>query len=538
MSISPEKTGNRNYILAKEAKDEKVAFKYYNAAKEEFLAKKDSLMAGKALVNMAIIMSNQGDYYGSQLVSIEANKILSPKDTSNLKTLSSNYNCLAIVSENLKQYDKSIEYYEKAIKITNDTIDKLAYLNNIGHAYLEKKEYSKALNIFKNILKSDQSQINKIDYARVLNNYARVNYLISKNYNPIPLYEKSYEIRKEENDLSGLNYVLASFVEFYQDKNIEKARMYNRERYSITKQMRNPDDQLEVLQKLTIQNPNDYVKYFNRFTFLNDSIKLARNSAKDQFALIRFETEESKAQNLKLQKDISENKYQIIKQRILTYGISVSSLVLGIFGIVWYKKRKQRMLLESENRLQEQQIRTSKKVHDKVANKVYHVMSEVENSEMNKLVLLDKLETIYHISRDISYEENDSVFKDNFSAHLSQMLKSYASDVIKIPIVGNEESLWVGVEEISRAEIFYILQELMTNMKKHSRANRVLISFEQENNTIKILYSDNGVGIQAYSPKNGLKNTESRINSIGGTINFDTKTEKGLKITLSFPVKN
>jgi len=75
-------------------------------------------------------------------------------------------------------------------------------------------------------------------------------------------------------------------------------------------------------------------------------------------------------------------------------------------------------------------------------------------------------------------------------------------------------------------------------MKKHSKADKVLLDFSRENDLITIVYSDNGVGISEFSPKNGVQNTESRINSIGGTINFDTKTENGLKITLSFPAKN
>lgn len=77
----------------------------------------------------------------------------------------------------------------------------------------------------------------------------------------------------------------------------------------------------------------------------------------------------------------------------------------------------------------------------------------------------------------------------------------------------------------------------MTNMKKHSKADKVLVDFSRENDLINIVYSDNGIGISEFSPKNGVQNTESRINSIGGTINFDTKTENGLKITLSFPQK-
>jgi tetratricopeptide (TPR) repeat protein len=165
----PDENKYSNYYkLAKSSENEKVAFKYYNYAKNDFLNRKDSLMAGKSLINMAIIMSNQGDYYGSLQTSIEANKILLPKNSISKEVLASNYNCMAIVSENLKQYGKSIEYYEKAVEFTSDTITKLAYLNNIGNSYLLNKDYSRALKYFNLVLNNPTSKINKIDYARVM----------------------------------------------------------------------------------------------------------------------------------------------------------------------------------------------------------------------------------------------------------------------------------------------------------------------------------------------------------------------------------
>ena len=370
-----------------------------------------------------------------------------------------------------------------------------------------------------------------------MDDYGYTYYLINKNYDPIPLYKESYNIRKQENDLSGQNYVLASFVEYYHNKDINKTRMYSNERYKVTKQMKNPDDQLEVLQNLIIQNPHDYLKYFNEFSSLNDSLKLARNSAKDQFALIRFETEESKAQNLKLQKDNTEKKYQIIKQQIFNYSISILSLIAGISGIIWYKKRKQRLLLESENKLKEQQLKTSKKVHDVVANGIYQVMTKIENqNDFNKEQALDELEFVYEKSRDISYENTDS-HDEKFNEKISKLVASFKNDEINTFTVGNQEETWENVTKSTQTEIYQIIRELLVNMKKHSEANNVVFKFEKINNLINISYADNGIGISdELIFKNGLSNTVSRIENINGKITFETKTEKGLKVNISFPV--
>ncbi|EJG2305560.1 hypothetical protein A4A86_RS17630 [Elizabethkingia anophelis] len=117
------------------------------------------------------------------------------------------------------------------------------------------------------------------------------------------------------------------------------------------------------------------------------------------------------------------------------------------------------------------------------------------------------------------------------------MLKSYSSDDLQLVIIGNEEMQWDKLNKNTQAEVFYVLQELMTNMKKHSKATRVVIRMSRINEEITIRYTDNGVGCDKLSPKNGIKNTGNRMESIGGTINFDAVSGEGFKAELKFSVQ-
>ena len=85
-------------------------------------------------------------------------------------------------------------------------------------------------------------------------------------------------------------------------------------------------------------------------------------------------------------------------------------------------------------------------------------------------------------------------------------------------------------------EIYRILQELMVNMQKHSKASLVVVSFKNIKNQYSINYSDNGIGLdfESLSLKNGLKNVETRIKSINGIITFETSLSKGFKAFISF----
>ena len=78
----------------------------------------------------------------------------------------------------------------------------------------------------------------------------------------------------------------------------------------------------------------------------------------------------------------------------------------------------------------------------------------------------------------------------------------------------------------------------MINMKKHSQATLVLVKFEKIENILKIKYTDNGLGMGNIENKklSGIKNTENRIENIGGDINFEKNLQKGLQVNMSIPI--
>jgi len=513
------------------------SFVYFNLAKDKFIQQKDSARAGNSLVNMAIISATAGDNLGSLETSLNAIKYLNEDNNNLYPIIKSNYNNIGIVTYNLKDYKKSLSFYDLAIKFSDNLSDTNVYLNNKAKVLQELKSYKEAIKIYDMILAENNK--NQIEYSRAVTNLAKTKWLQNPNYNPVPEFQKALKIRLKENDLWGQNASYAHLADYYAKKYPDSALVYARKMYSIAKEIESPDDQIEALQKLILlENSQNSKKYFQVYQKLNDSLQTARNKAKNQFALIRYETEKSKAENLKLQKENAEKKYQIISQRIVTAAIIISIIIISIILYFRYKKQKLKAQQEKELEIKNTELRYSKKVHDKVANKVYQVMSEVENTpEMEKNTVLDKLETIYEISRDISYESAEPDFDTDFASALSEMMKSYSSENVQVFIVGNEHRFWQDVKIKSRSEIYYILQELFTNMKKHSCAKRVTVKFSCDQNQIFIEYSDNGKGADNFSEKNGLKNTGNRINSIRGSIIFDTEKDKGFKANLSFPVE-
>lgn len=512
------------------------AFNYYDKAKNLAIIQNDSLTVGKSFLRLAIFSTNNGEDNNGQELSLNALKYLDKEKQEHFAEISSSYNNLGIATHNLRDYANAIKYYDSAIKYSKDLLDTNQYRNNKAYVYQETKQYRKALRIYDTILNTDSK--NKIEYARALSNISYTKWILNPEYNASADLLKALNIRKSENDFWGQNSSYYYLADYYTKHQIDSALFYAHKMYEMAKKLKSNDDQLYALQKLIKLSPSPLnIQYFETYLKLDDSAQTLRNTAKNKFALIRYRVEESNTENLILQKDNTEKKYQIARREIL-FAITFLLLIAGsIIAVLWYKKRKQKLDLESENAIRENQLKTSKKVHDVVANKIYSVISEIENrKDLDKDHLLDKLEHIYHTSRDISYEITEPQEVKKFSQQLSDMFYTYISEPPFINITGNNDELWAAVANHNKGEVFIVLQELMTNMKKHSQATAVTVQFQQKDEFISISYQDNGIGLpKNVAHQNGLRNTETRIKNISGTLTFETTENTGLAILISFP---
>ncbi|WP_413533080.1 tetratricopeptide repeat protein [Empedobacter brevis] len=519
-----------------EKEESDSAYAYFNEAKNVFLKQNNKSQAAKCLINMGYISKDKGDLFGSQELTIEAIKLLNPNEKDKKEILSSAYNNLGQTQHKLGNYKEAINYYKKAIEYYPDKTAYVINQNNIANSYRYNNQFDEAITIYQNLLKDNKITENPKEYARILDNLAYTKWLQNNEQFVEEDLNKALAIRVDENDLWGQNASYAHLVDYYSNLDHKKALDYAYKRKEIAFENNSIDDQLEVYEQLiSLENSINSKKYFDDYQKLNDSIQLIRNKSKNQFALIRYDSEKNKADFLKAEAENEKKKNAILKLYILIGFL----IVLSIFGYFISRKRKQKLQQEKILEVKKTELKYSKKVHDKVANGIYYVMSDIENkSELNRNEILDKLEIVYEISRDISYDKIDKNQQRNFAEKLSQLISSYDSEIVKIFLIGNENKLWKKVEDHVKTEIFLVMQELLTNMKKHSEATQVILNFKEENEQIIIKYSDNGIGISDLQPKNGLQNTVSRISNLNGDIIFETENVNGLQIMIKFSIQN
>ncbi|WP_367274598.1 sensor histidine kinase, partial [uncultured Lutibacter sp.] len=201
---------------------------------------------------------------------------------------------------------------------------------------------------------------------------------------------------------------------------------------------------------------------------------------------------------------------------------------------VYYRKQKHQQ--EKREEVYKTETRIAKKIHDEVANNVVNIMNKIQYTKETKEQLLGDLEKVYLLTRNISHQNNTVETGEKFENSLKTLLTSFNTDETSVILKNLASVELVLISEDKQVEIYRILQELMVNMKKHSKAKLVAISFKKDRNQYFINYSDNGIGLEfdTLSTKNGLKNVETRIKSINGTITFETSLNNGFKAFISF----
>lgn len=513
-------------------KNNDSAFYYFNLVATTAT---DSLEVAMAYTYMGIIQAYEGDHYGGQESLLKSLTYLDERKEKHQECLGSNYYELGNVCLNLKNYEAAIDYYRKALTLLKPPGDQAIALNGIAVTYQKKGDYDQAIDIYKSLLVKSKDE--KIEYARILSNYARAKWMKDSTYPAGPELQQALKIRRDSNDIRGLNASYAHLSDYYSQSRPDSALYYAGKRYEKAREMNSPDDEVEALSKLITLSPTDLLKpYFIRYQYLTDSIQTAKNAAKNQFALIRYEAAKSKADNLQLQKDNAQRKTQLVIQRFILVLTVLFFLTAGIVLILRHRRRQQEMAIASQREIQENQLKTSQKVHDVVANGLYRIMTDLEHkTAMDKEDLLDKIEVLYERSRDISYDDPVSS-QAPFYVKIDDLLASFGSDHVKVLVVSNSPVVWELVNAQIQHEVEHILQELMINMKKHSQADSVMIKFERQNGRVQIIYTDNGIGISSQVRYgNGLRNTENRIRSIGGKLTFE-HPDKGVKIHISFPI--
>ena len=173
------------------------------------------------------------------------------------------------------------------------------------------------------------------------------------------------------------------------------------------------------------------------------------------------------------------------------------------------------------------------------------VEENIQSIKENNLAMYSKANNLL----DEACEEVRKIANDLTSGVLNKFGLIPALNSLKESIEGTGqlkiEVLVFGFDE-NRLEynieinLYRIIQELISNILKHAKASEVSIQLLKKEKRLNIVVEDNGIGFDVNQTKNkkgmGLKNIESRVDSLNGEFNIDSGKGSGTTITIDIPL--
>lgn len=524
------------------------------------------------LTNLSGIQYIEKDFLGSEENAIEGLKLIqqSPQTEANLEAAWNFYNNLGNVSLELDNYNKSIDYNEKASNIADEMEDgfilDLVSKNNIAFVYKEKGDVETALKLYKDIyLNYDFFDIDPTLYALVLDNVAYASFLNKdKNYDKLDkMFKRAYKICDSMGDPITKIGVTIDLSKFYKAQNkLDSSLHYAYETYKLSKETNSNDMLLESLLILSELKPGDEgKKYLNEHIRLSDSLLQHERSIRNKFARVQFETDQ-----------IEQENERIATQRFWLLMISIVLLItlFLLYIIITQRSKNKELQFEREQQQTNEEIynlmlsqqdkvdearaqekkRISEEMHDGILGRLFGTrlsldsLNFVEGKEAVKKrsVYIDDLKNIEQDIRKISHDLNmDFVGASGFMTIVEALIqKQTQAYQLTYDFYHSDDINWENLSNKTKIHIYRILQETMQNIYKHADASQIKISFDLKNSVICLTIRDDGRGFSVQKSKKGigLKNINSRVEELNGIAQFESEIDKGTIITIHIPYSN
>jgi signal transduction histidine kinase len=244
---------------------------------------------------------------------------------------------------------------------------------------------------------------------------------------------------------------------------------------------------------------------------------------------------------------------QLVIGVIISLVVIVSLLIFIVAVILLYQRKireKQQSIFQSVIDAEEKERnRIAKDLHDSLgaslsAVKLYFesLMPNISDKEKSELVY-NMLDDACNEVRSISHQMMPQVL---LNEGLYVAIRQFCAPLMQLPnlkfelnILGSEDRPLSTTTELM---IYRVLQELINNAVKHSKASEIIVQLIQSNNELIISVEDNGIGrienIDESSSGLGINNLKSRVQYLKGQIVFENAEEgQGITALLRIPVR-
>ena len=251
---------------------------------------------------------------------------------------------------------------------------------------------------------------------------------------------------------------------------------------------------------------------------------------------------ETRAANLEVAE--ARNKQSLTNTRLVLALFGLGSMI--IFFLL-YRRYQIRQIREMEIR-----NRISRDLHDDIGATLssIRIYSELAESTIEKDAAKTKkmIGEMSGQTKDLMNRMSDVIWsmkpaEDDKNSFTSRV-KNYSSELLTPKGIVcefdiDEPAVSRITNPVIRKNILLMVKEAMNNIAKYSRADKATVSLLQQEKSILLSITDNGIGFSNPGEQNGngLGNIRKRSKDLGGSCKIVSEPGKGVHITCSFPAR-
>lgn len=443
------------------------------------------------------------------------------------KGISMTYNNIGTIYREKAKPDSALFYYDLALKEaekTGDTYSISTCLANIGDIYTDKEKYIDALAIFQKCLSYDRANEDILGMVSSYNNIART--------------------------LGNL-------------KKFNEAIRYSDSAMTITKNEDLKQERLEtIMVRMNIEEWNkNYPAAFalqKEFIALKDSLMGVETTNKISELQTKYETEKKEQQITLQQSEIKRKNYMIagvlgilalstllsysyyrryqLKQKSKLQAAIIHEQELATNAVIEAEERERKRIAGDLHDGVGQLMSAAKMNLSMVGNELSFHNDEERNAFFKAMDLVDEgCKEVRNVSHNIM---PNALLKSGLASAIREFIDKIDQRILKVNLYteGLNERIDTKIETV----LYRIIQESINNVIKHSGASQLDISLIKDKEGISASIEDNGKGFDMNDKNNfngiGIKNIQSRVDYLKGTVEWDAAIGKGTVVMVHIPV--
>lgn len=546
------------------------ALEHYNKSLQYSYEINNKKSIASVLNNIGLIYWNLGDYKRALENYFQALRVF--EVVGDDKGIANSLNNIGLIYWDNEQFDEALRYQQEALNMRQKMGDKYgvgASLTNMALIYHDQQNYQWALDLFyKSMAYKEEINDNYglgISYKGLATTYEKMGNI----QEAFKWYEKALRKKWQVNDQYGIASLHLNISAIYMRvADYQRALHHLEKAKKIAEQLKSN----KLLYKVYLSMAQCYAdkknyamayEYHKKYAAAYDSMFNEQKSKQIAELQILHETEkkEKEIALLNRENDIANLE---LRRRTLLLGwvITVFVIILLLMLVVYsrYKIRQQKLLQQEREKQQQLLLKTIIETQEQERNRISRELHDnvgqmLAAAKFNFTSLADQINIPESASRKLEHiAELLSDAITELSSISQQIMPKILREEGLIPAIDHllDKTLrkthvtcrfqhFGQIERLSETieiHLYRIVQELISNIIKHSGATEVNVQLSRAKNHLVLTIEDNGKGMNETIQKNGmgLANITSRAEAMNGKFHYESSPGMGTTSIIRIPL--